>query len=67
MTWITIYDEQGTDHCINAAHIVRITCGEGERPRLFLTNGCIVAYATPNTSAFNEVHQDVLDQISGRA
>ena len=70
MTFITVYDEQGTDHLVNVAAIVRITYGTGNPPALHLTHGMIRVYGTPHAdrgSTFDLVHQDILDQIGGRA
>lgn len=66
--FITVYDEHGTDHFINVAHIVQVTKGgDGERTRLWLTNkiGCLVVYGTPEADDIDDVHQNVIDQITG--
>lgn len=68
--FITVYDEHGVDHLINVDHIVRIRHGIGHPPQVHLTNGAITVYGTPHAdrgSTFDIVHQDIIDQLGGKA
>ena len=68
MSFITVYDEGGTDHLVNVAHIVRVSHGT-VRPIVYLTVGAITVVGTPTCPApspADEVHQDIIDQITER-
>lgn len=68
MSWITIYDRDGNDHYLNTEHVVSVVRYE-QYVNLFTTQARLVVMGTPNCpdGPLDDLHQDVIDQIGGKA